>query len=179
MNFEYRAGRFSCYFSLNWMKRKKHVRMMGQNAGEDEMMESPATRQPFEPEHLSNAVLIQERAEKLLLEGLDVGQRAQLDRENCFEVVGNLGHRYRIHRGRTRNVYQLDQDGTVIRALCAAPLDVPEADAMLAQKLLIEHDELAYAFVARTSLPSEPGVGQVEAQEIGPSTAAIIHRDFR
>ncbi len=122
-------------------------------------------RVAYQDETWRSAEVLTARAAALLAGSLNETQRQDLEQHQWFEVVGSLGNRYRIHKGASRNIVQLGPDGTVVRALCAAPRDVPEADAMLAQKLLIEADELAFAFIARTWRPEPPGPLYGEAQE--------------
>lgn len=92
-----------------------------------------------------------ERAEKILVENLSPQQHECLKANGYFFVdVGD--RRYRIDRGRTRNVRLVDSAGKVMRNLCAHPLDnVPDADTMLAQKLQLETDEDSFLKIANVS----------------------------
>lgn len=92
-----------------------------------------------------------QRGEALLREHLTAEQRAQLDRDNGFEVVGNkTGKRYRIHRGRQQNVYELDKRGRKRKGWCFLPGGgLCEGDVMLAQKFALELDEAAAMKVAQ------------------------------
>jgi len=95
-----------------------------------------------------------QRAERLLKANLTLEQTAQLEAQGWFEVLGSLGRRYRIWQGQVRNVIRLGEDGTPAQRLCAHPAEyVPDEDAMLAQKLLIEVDEEAFAKIANVSAP--------------------------
>lgn len=86
--------------------------------------------------------LANQRAEQLLLGHLTEEQRAQLAREDWFLIVSASGKRYRINRGRHANVDVLDENNKVVRSLCVHPADtVPDADTMLAQKVMLQFDE--------------------------------------
>jgi len=87
-----------------------------------------------------------------LLEGmLTPEQIAQLAAHHWFEVVSQHGHRYRINQGQRRNVQRLKKDGAHEAWFCIHPDDVPDEDAMLAQKLLLETDEQAFLRIANRS----------------------------
>lgn len=94
-----------------------------------------------------------ERAEKLLRESLSDKQRAELTEKGFFtlECHDEKGVRhYRIRRGQHVNIDQVDPgSGRVIKRLCAHPRDqVPDADAMLAQKLMLEASEETFLKIA-------------------------------
>lgn len=97
------------------------------------------------------------RAEKLLTEHLSPPQREQLAQKGHFEldVISRSGERrrYQIRRGYAGNVKQVDpSSGRVLKTLCIHPRDrVPDADAMLAQKLLLEANETEFLRVANHS----------------------------
>jgi hypothetical protein len=87
-----------------------------------------------------------------LLEGmLTPEQIAQLAAHHWFEVISQHGHRYRINQGQRRNVQRLKKDGAHEAWFCIHPDDVPDEDAMLAQKLLLETDERAFLRIANRS----------------------------
>ena len=92
-------------------------------------------------------------AEKLLHEHLEESQREALKEHGHFEVVGASGKRYRIERGHSGNI--VDFEGR--RRLCVHPFDVPDQDAMLAQKLWIEtaDEELAQIANAHPLRPAD------------------------
>jgi len=81
-----------------------------------------------------------DRAEALLLRNLSSQQKEDLRTKNYFLVeVG--GETYKIQRGFSGNVKQLNKAGQEIRSFCIHPAErVPDADSMLAQKLLLETD---------------------------------------
>ena len=89
-----------------------------------------------------------QRAEELLRSCLTPQQQDELNRLNLFHLI--VGDRqYRIKRGRTRNIELLDESGRPIKKLCAHPGEyVPDADTMLAQKLMLETDEEAFLKLA-------------------------------
>lgn len=92
------------------------------------------------------------RAEDLLRRELTEEQIRDLDKKGCFylETVQPDGarRRYRIDRGSHGNVKRLDAKGSIIESLCIQPRGVPDADAMLAQKLWLETDEPTFRKIA-------------------------------
>ena len=90
-----------------------------------------------------------QKAETLLRDMLAPEQRYFLDKMSKFVVESELGNRYEIRRGRMQNVFQLGLDGKPTHKLCAHPADwLPDADTMLAQKLMLESDEQAFRQLA-------------------------------
>jgi len=84
-------------------------------------------------------------ARALLLAMLTHQQREQLQRDQFFEVIAKHSkRRYRIRQGTHGNVRLLDDAGREVVRYCGQPPGVPEDDAMLAQKLQLEHDEAEY-----------------------------------
>jgi hypothetical protein len=97
-----------------------------------------------------------ERAEELLRECLAPDQAEELSRAGHFHVdtISPNGERrrYRIERGRARNVKQVDAGGRVVKTLCAHPIaQLPDADTMLAQKLMLEASEEEFLRIANHS----------------------------
>jgi hypothetical protein len=90
------------------------------------------------PEELAEENEAKERAERLLRSALSTKQLGELDRRGYFHVV--VGERrFRITRGRSHNIKEVDARGRILRSLCAHPVDqVPDPDTMLAQKLWLE-----------------------------------------
>jgi len=86
----------------------------------------------------------QERAEKLLQQSLDAKQQSDLKANGYFEldVISKNGdrRRYRIHRKWSASIHQVDPaNGKRLKTLCIHPsVQVPVADSMLAQKLMLE-----------------------------------------
>lgn len=81
------------------------------------------------------------RAETLLVENLRLQQRNDYLEKRHFDVVGRSGTRYRVHRGTVGNIDVVGKDGVVRHRLCGHPQDVPVSDVLLAQKLMLEHDD--------------------------------------
>lgn len=97
-----------------------------------------------------------DRAEKLLHEALSPIQLEDLKANGHFhlEVHSQNGdsRRYRIKRGRSRNVQQVDASGKVLKHFCIHPREaVPDADTMLAQKLWLETMEQEFLRIANHS----------------------------
>ena len=89
------------------------------------------------------------KAEKLLLENLTLKQREEYKKDKLFVVHGRSGRRYRIRPQRTGNVDVIDRFGKIEHRLCAHTReDIPIADNMLAQKLMLEHDEHYFLHIA-------------------------------
>lgn len=82
------------------------------------------------------------RAEALLRAHLTPEQQRQLVEKDWFLIDTASGKKYRINRGRSANVDVLDENGKVVRSLCAHPREnVPDADTMLSQLLMLTHEE--------------------------------------
>lgn len=97
-----------------------------------------------------------DRAEKLLRENLTPGQREELSAKGFFTLrtIRPSGEErtYRIRRGRSRNVEQVDASGRRLKTLCAHPVAlVPDADTMLSQKLMLESGEDDFLQIANHS----------------------------
>jgi len=94
-----------------------------------------------------------ECARELLVASLTDEQRGEYDANESFIVFGQkTGQRYRINNGRAGNVHELDRLGQVRRRYCAHPgMRVPNADTMLAQKLMLECHELDFLDKANVS----------------------------
>lgn len=115
-----------------------------------------AERQEAAIRALGERAAARERAEVLLRENLSPMQLAELDVAGHFhlETITAAGERrrYRIERGRSRNVKQVTADGRIIKTLCAHPAEaVPDADTMLAQKFFLESSEEEFLRVANHS----------------------------
>jgi hypothetical protein len=83
------------------------------------------------------------RAQRLLRSWLSPQQRADFDRKGHFDVVGcDTGKRYRIRRGTSANVNEIDEHGRLGTGRCFVPLgSLAQGDVMLAQKITLETDE--------------------------------------
>lgn len=94
-------------------------------------------------------VAAEKRAAVLLESVLSPQECKRLADSGYFVVRGRSGCRYRIRRGRAGNIDVVDKEGFITARLCAHPvLCVPDSDTMLAQKLMLEHDEAAFLKVA-------------------------------
>lgn len=97
-----------------------------------------------------------ERAAIILREHLTDAQKAELADKRYFTIrtLRPQGEEriYRIHRGRSRNVEQVDQNGKRLKTLCIHPdISCPDEDTMLAQKLLLESEEDQFLRIANHS----------------------------
>ena len=90
-----------------------------------------------------------ERAEALLLAHLTPDQRETLERMRHFVVQSERGRVYRLRRGRLANVDEMDKD-RVVAQYCIHPSihNIPEADSLLAQKLMLEMNEEQFLRIA-------------------------------
>lgn len=92
------------------------------------------------------------RAQELLEANLDLEQRDRLRKDGHIFVCGKSGHRYRIRKGRSGNVDLVGRDGKITHTLCAHPREyVPDQDTMLAQKLMLEDDDVGFMNLANRS----------------------------
>lgn len=109
-------------------------------------------RVPYQPDRgtlrMQEIETAKTRAEGLLREHLSERQREDLAAKGYFDVCAvdfRAGTRryYRIKRGRAQNVFLLDgPHGREVKRLCCHPHEqVPDADTMLAQKLMLEMNE--------------------------------------
>jgi hypothetical protein len=120
------------------------------------------------------------RARKLLREHLTDQEHDQLQEAGYFEVTSDSGRRYRIYKGFSRNVVELDATGRPVARLCAHGgygSAMPDEDHMLAQKLWLESEEQEFRRIANISR-----IGAVEADHLlGISTrerTAAKYRDI-
>jgi len=110
-----------------------------------------------------------ETAKALLTMLLDAQQKEQLEKKRYFDVISKKGRKYRIREGIAGNVRLVKADGKEALQLCIHPNGVPEEDAMLAQKLMLETDEDAFLKTANlTRLMTDD-----EAEEIMREAAAL------
>jgi hypothetical protein len=90
------------------------------------------------------------RARKLLVRHLSVIQKRVYEEHGYFDVEVS-GKVYRVRQGTHGNVRKIEQvDGRdrEVMSFCIQPGGVPEEDAMLAQKLLLETDEAMFLRIA-------------------------------
>jgi hypothetical protein len=92
------------------------------------------------------------RADELLKTLLTPEQVDELDKLSCFIVKAQSGKFYRIKRGRMHNIEELDTERQATATLCAHPnRAIPNADTMLAQKLMLESAEAEFLRIANRS----------------------------
>ena len=86
----------------------------------------------------------------LLKEWLSPEQFAQYDAKSYFEVIGcHSGKRYRVSRGTSMNVHELDGAGYPCVGWCFVPKGhLVAGDIMLAQKIALETNERGALAVA-------------------------------
>lgn len=89
------------------------------------------------------------RARELLLSVLSDQQREEYERTKAFRVKAADGKEYRLKHGWAGNVEELDEFGKAIARLCIHPsAAIPEADNLVAQKLMIETDPESFRRIA-------------------------------
>lgn len=109
------------------------------------------------------------KAEVLLTQMLTPQQKEDLKNKRCFYLFSG-GKKYRIDRGRTGNVKLVDDRDQVVESYCIHPnIACPDADTMLAQKLLLETDPETFERVANITARgvggrNRGGVGLARAQ---------------
>lgn len=88
-------------------------------------------------------LIAEEKAKKLLLENIDEENRKRYEKDKLIIVTAKKSNRvYQIKHGRSGNVVQLDAKNKPIKRFCMHPIAmVPDADTVLAQKLMLEHNE--------------------------------------
>lgn len=94
----------------------------------------------------------EQRAEKLLLSILSPEQKEDLAKKQCFFLYSK-GKKYRVDRGSHGNVKLLNERDQVVESYCVQPRGVPAADAMAAQKLMLETDPDLLRKLANVSAP--------------------------
>jgi hypothetical protein len=109
-------------------------------------------------ENVASRQAAERRALELLESMLDDDQLAEWREHQRFHVRSQRGLRYCIHRGRQHNVFLVDDDGRRLVEYCGHVRDaVPDEDNVLAQKLLLEHDEETFLGIAnRWKLADHP-----------------------
>ena len=90
------------------------------------------------------------RGLELLKEWLSPEQFAHYDAKSNFEVIGcHSGKRYRVSRGTSMNIHELDGAGRPCVGWCFVPKGhLVAGDIMLAQKIALETDERGALAVA-------------------------------
>jgi hypothetical protein len=103
-----------------------------------------------------------ERAEALLKELLTEGEYAQLERRGYLEVRSPAQPQRTYRVPRHRGQVEVRERGIPIMRLCVQSVEpIPDGDAVLMHKLMIEGNEAAYLRIANRFAPSGrgPGVG--------------------
>ncbi len=124
-------------------EEEKSIRLEAERVAKEEQDKREADRKKREEEK-------EARAKQLLEELLSEEQSKQLEEKGSFELVSvKSGQRYRINKGRSRNVDKLDKIGRKIATLCFHPADcVHNFDTMAIQKLMLENDEEQVLMIA-------------------------------
>src|SRR5215216_6154390 len=106
------------------------------------------------------------RSARLLLANLSPAQRQQFAKHKHFDVVGgHTGTRYRIRRGPSMNVDEIDAAGNAVAGLCFYPKGyLRTGDVMLAQKFALELDELEVLAIAHRYSNRSPFHGPLPMQ---------------
>lgn len=121
---------------------------LARQAEEHRRREEELKRQAAEQARLAQEA--EDRAAELLRLTLSPEQLAEFEKDRAFTVISKDGERkYRIKKGWSHNVERIDDAGKRLHTLCAHPeTPVPHFDNMLAQKLMLEHDEQRFLKIA-------------------------------
>lgn len=94
-----------------------------------------------------------DRAEKLLKAVLNAQQREEYEQFGYFHVYTRSGKKYRIKKnGQHGNVTLVNEKNQEMVSYCIQPIGgLPDADAHVAQKLMLETDEAAFLATANAS----------------------------
>ena len=92
------------------------------------------------------------RAEKILDENLNEEQRKVYAERKVVPITTAKGRKYLIKKGRTGNVYRLDEHGREVEKFCIHPDEmVPDQDTMLAQLLWLRWCEEEFLRIANVT----------------------------
>jgi len=109
-----------------------------------------------------------EVAKGLLASHLSGDQLAEFEATGDFHAVSRAGRRYKIRQETYSSVSLVDERGVELERYCIHPTtSVPDCDAMLSQKLLVESDEETFLRTANRFPPEG-----IATREDG--TAAIV-----
>lgn len=88
----------------------------------------------------SQRKIAEEKALQLLLENLTENQAEIFKMTGAIPIESPSGRKYKINKGTSRNIEEVDEKGTRKAHLCFHPCDyaIPVHDVMLAQKLMLE-----------------------------------------
>lgn len=93
-----------------------------------------------------------QKAEELLLSQLSPGQKNQYRKRGWFVCRGQSGKSYRIRKGWSGNVDELNKQGKPVSHYCIHSKEaVPTEDNMLIQKFMLELDEARFLQIANKS----------------------------
>jgi hypothetical protein len=111
------------------------------------------------------------RGFELLRSNLNPQQLDQFDRERTFEVKGGAtGRQYRIRRGWSMNIDEINPRGEVVKTWCFYPKGrLCVGDVLLAQKVALETFELEALKVGNFQRPNIDARNEFELLESGRS----------
>lgn len=139
--------------------REARARVNARMSAEERALHEDYERRSFAKAEEDKAArkLAAEKAEVLLRQMLTPEQEHDLEQKSCFYLYSG-DKKYRIDRGRTGNVKLVDDKDQVVESYCIHPqLDCPDADTMLAQKLLLETDRETFERVANITARAAHG----------------------
>jgi hypothetical protein len=100
------------------------------------------------------------RAMRLFKANLTPAQLEQYEQHGYFELIGgDTGRRYRIRRGTTMNIDEMDESGRLVQKWCFVPTgNLVAGDVYLAQKMALELFETEARVIANAFPADAPGV---------------------
>jgi len=100
------------------------------------------------------------RGMRLFKANLTPQQLEQYEQLGYFELIGgDTGRRYRIRRGTTMNIDEVDDNGKLIQKWCFVPAgNLVAGDIYLAQKIALELFETEARIIANAFPADAPGV---------------------
>jgi hypothetical protein len=100
------------------------------------------------------------RGMRLFKANLTPAQLAQYEQHGYFELTGgDTGRRYRIRRGTTMNIDEVDENGKLVQKWCFVPTgNLVAGDVYLAQKIALELFETEARVIANAFPADAPGV---------------------
>jgi hypothetical protein len=100
------------------------------------------------------------RGMRLFKANLTPAQLEQYEQHGYFELIGgDTGRRYRIRRGTTMNIDEMDESGRLVKKWCFVPTgNLVAGDVYLAQKLALELFETEARVIANAFPADGPGV---------------------
>jgi hypothetical protein len=152
---------------FDWLRMDRHY-----DDWLDNVLE-PVRETPAQKEERTVAA---KRAEELLRSTLSTRQLKELDRRGYFHVTV-AKRRFRITRGRSHNIKEVDSRSRILRTLCAHPREqVPDADTMLAQKLWLESKPEDFFKIANVQRHRRPRPTAAQVPENGAVIREVIRR---